>query len=173
MVDGHAVVVGRPELLAQWSQHLWPDLQAAFDAAVAQGHTAVAVGWDGPARGLFVVSDQVKPTSADAVRRLRALGLTPVLLTGDNERAARTVAAEVGIDDVIAEVLPQHKVAVVERLQGEGRVVAMVGDGVNDARRWPRPTSASPSAPALTSRPRPATSPWSVVTSRSRPTRSG
>jgi len=133
IVEGHAVLVGRPELLAQWSQPLTPALQDAFDAAVALGRTVVAVGWDGQARGLFVVSDEVKPTSAEAVRRFVALGLRPVLLTGDNERAARTVAAEVGIDEVFAEVLPHDKVAVVQRLQAEGRVVAMVGDGVNDA----------------------------------------
>ncbi|MDC7336964.1 HAD-IC family P-type ATPase [Streptomyces lydicus] len=98
-----------------------------------RGRTAVTVGWDGAARAVLVVSDAVKPTSAEAVRRLRALGLTPVLLTGDNKAVAEAVAAEVGIDEVIAEVLPEDKVAVVERLQAEGRSVAMVGDGVNDA----------------------------------------
>ncbi|HVW18215.1 MAG TPA: HAD-IC family P-type ATPase, partial [Solirubrobacteraceae bacterium] len=97
------------------------------------GRTAIAVGWDGGARALLVVADAVKPTSAEAIARLRALGLRPVLLTGDNEATARAVAAEVGIDEVIAEVLPADKVAVVERLQGEGHVVAMAGDGVNDA----------------------------------------
>ena len=91
------------------------------------------MGWDGAARGVLVVADAVKPTSAEAVRQLRDLGLTPILLTGDNEAVARTVAAEVGIDEVIAEVLPQDKVDVVRRLQDEGRTVAMVGDGVNDA----------------------------------------
>ena len=103
---------------------------------MAEFRTAVAVGWDGRARGVLVVSDVVKPTSAAAIAELKRLGLTPVLLTGDNETVARTVAAEVGIpvgpDTVIAEVLPEDKVAVVRRLQ-EGRVVAMVGDGVNDA----------------------------------------
>jgi len=133
LIEGHAVLVGRPQLLAQWSQHLSDELQQAVDDAVAHGRTAVAVGWDGEARGLFVVSDQVKPTSTEAVRRLVGLGLAPVLLTGDNERAARAVAAEVGITEVIAEVLPREKVDVVRRLQAEGRVVAMVGDGVNDA----------------------------------------
>jgi Cu+-exporting ATPase len=133
VVEGHAVLVGRPRLLAEWSQHLTPDLEAAVESAQAAGRTPVAVGWDGRARGVLVVSDTVKPTSAEAVRRLRDLGLAPVLLTGDNERAARAVAAEVGIEEVIADVLPADKVDVVKRLQDEGRVVAMVGDGVNDA----------------------------------------
>jgi Cu+-exporting ATPase len=136
VVDGHAVIVGRPQLLADWSQHLPRTLAEALDAAEAQGHTAVAVGWDGRARGVLVVADTVKETSAEAVRRLRALGLSPVLLTGDNQRSAESVAREVGLDpatEVIAEVLPADKVDVVRRLQGEGRVVAMVGDGVNDA----------------------------------------
>ncbi|KRB73131.1 carbonate dehydratase [Nocardioides sp. Root190] len=131
----HAVLVGRPQLLAEWSQHLTPELQKALENAQSTGGTAVAVGWDGKARGVVVVADAVKPTSATAIRELRALGLRPVLLTGDNAAVARTVAAEVGIDaaDVFADVLPADKVAVVKRLQGEGRVVAMVGDGVNDA----------------------------------------
>ncbi|MEV4457049.1 heavy metal translocating P-type ATPase [Microbispora sp. NPDC049633] len=133
IVDGHAVLVGRPALLAEWSQHLPADLARALDEAQAAGRTAVAVGWDGRARAVLVVADTVKATSAEAIRDLRALGLTPVLLTGDNERVARTVAAEVGIDEVIAEVLPADKVDVVKRLQAEGRTVAMVGDGVNDA----------------------------------------
>ncbi|GAB2854603.1 heavy metal translocating P-type ATPase [Nocardioides pacificus] len=133
VVDGHAVLVGRPRLLAEWSQHLPDDLVAAMERAESQGRTAVAVGWDGRARGVIVVADTIKPTSVEAVTRLRGLGLRPVLLTGDNERAARTIAAEVGIDEVIAEVLPAEKVDVVKRLQAEGRVVAMVGDGVNDA----------------------------------------
>ncbi|MGY1806816.1 heavy metal translocating P-type ATPase [Blastococcus sp. SYSU D00669] len=132
-VGERAVVVGRPRLLADWSVPLPPSLDDARRAAEAEGRTAVAVAWDGAARGLLVVADAVKPTSAAAVRQLRDLGLRPVLLTGDNERAARAVAAEVGIDEVVAEVLPADKVDVVKRLQGEGRVVAMVGDGVNDA----------------------------------------
>jgi len=133
VVEGHAVVAGRALLLEDWAVHLTDSARAAKEAAEAQGRTVVLAAWDGEARGLLVVSDTVKPTSAEAIAELRALGLTPVLLTGDNEAAARTVAAQVGIDDVVAEVLPADKVHVVERLQGEGRVVAMVGDGVNDA----------------------------------------
>ncbi|SEM28640.1 heavy metal translocating P-type ATPase [Nonomuraea pusilla] len=133
VVDGHAVLVGRPRLLAEWSQHLPVELERRLQAAQAAGRTAVAVGWDGKARAVLVVADVVKPTSAEAVATFRGLGLTPVLLTGDNEAVARQVAAEVGIDEVIAEVLPQDKVDVVKRLQSEGKTVAMVGDGVNDA----------------------------------------
>ncbi|TLP54834.1 heavy metal translocating P-type ATPase [Microbispora triticiradicis] len=133
IVDGHAVLVGRPRLLEEWSQHLPAELEKRLGEEQAAGRTAVAVGWDGRARAVLVVADVVKPTSADAVAELRALGLTPVLLTGDNEAVARTVAGEVGIDEVIAEVLPAGKVDVVKRLQAEGRTVAMVGDGVNDA----------------------------------------
>jgi Cu+-exporting ATPase len=134
VVDGRAVVAGRPEWLsAQWAQPLDAKLLGAVERAHEAGRTAVAVGWDGAARGVLVVSDTVKPTSRQAVAELRQLGLSPVLLTGDNEKAARAVADEVGIDDVIAEVLPADKVAVVQRLQSQGRTVAMVGDGVNDA----------------------------------------
>ncbi|XVQ86002.1 heavy metal translocating P-type ATPase [Microbispora siamensis] len=133
IVDGHAVLVGRPRLLAEWSQHLPADLTRALEQAQAAGRTAVAVGWDGAARAVLVVADTVKPTSGEAIKDLRALGLTPVLLTGDNQAVARTVAAQVGIDEVIAEVLPADKVDVVKRLQAEGKTVAMVGDGVNDA----------------------------------------
>ncbi|CCH30082.1 heavy metal translocating P-type ATPase [Actinosynnema sp. NPDC047251] len=133
VVDGHAVIVGRERLLAEWSVHLDEDLARAKRDAERQGRTAVLVAWDGVARAVLVVADAVKPTSAEAVRRLRGLGLTPVLLTGDNEAAARAVAADVGIDEVFAEVLPQDKVDVVARLQAAGKVVAMVGDGVNDA----------------------------------------
>ncbi|NNG40717.1 copper-translocating P-type ATPase [Flexivirga sp. ID2601S] len=135
IVDGHAVLVGRPQLLDQWSQYLDERLQAAFDEATGRGQTAVAVGWDGQARAVLVVADRVKDTSAEAIRRMRDLGLRPILLTGDNERVAHTVAGQVGIDaaDVYAEVLPADKVDVVTRLQADGRVVAMVGDGVNDA----------------------------------------
>ncbi|HJE57058.1 MAG TPA: heavy metal translocating P-type ATPase [Nocardiopsis listeri] len=133
IVDGHAVLVGRAALLVEWSQELPDELERAFKEAESQGRTAVAVGWDGRARGVLVVADTVKPTSAEAVRRFRDLGLDPILLTGDNAAVARTVAAEVGIQEVIAEVMPEDKVAEVRRLQSEGRVVAMVGDGINDA----------------------------------------
>jgi Cu+-exporting ATPase len=133
VVDGHAVVVGREALLADWSLYLPPDLAEAKAQAEVEGKTVVAVGWDGQARGILVVADQIKPTSAAAVAQLVALGLTPVLLTGDNRAVAEQVAAEVGITEVIAEVLPQDKADVVARLQAEGKVVAMVGDGVNDA----------------------------------------
>ncbi|WP_285785677.1 heavy metal translocating P-type ATPase, partial [Microbispora sp. NBRC 16548] len=131
IVDGHAVLVGRPRLLAEWSQHLPADLARALRQAQDAGRTAVAVGWDGQARAVLVVADTVKPTSAQAIADLRALGLTPVLLTGDNQAVARAVAAQVGIEEVIAEVLPADKVDVVKRLQAEGKTVAMVGDGVN------------------------------------------
>jgi Cu+-exporting ATPase len=133
VVDGHGVIAGRERLLADWSMRLTPELEAAKSAAEELGHTPVFIGWDGAIRAAVVVADTVKPTSADAIRELRGLGLTPVLLTGDNERAARGVADQVGIDTVIAEVLPADKVEVIRRLQGEGKVVAMVGDGVNDA----------------------------------------
>ena len=133
IVDGHAVLVGRTGLLEEWSQHLPAGLVQAKADAEAAGRTAVAVGWDGQARAVLVVADTVKDTSAEAITRFRGLGLRPVLLTGDNEAAARTVAAEVGIDEVVAEVLPADKVEVVKRLQAGGRTVAMVGDGVNDA----------------------------------------
>ncbi|MFD5224249.1 heavy metal translocating P-type ATPase [Microbacterium sp. NPDC058342] len=133
VVEGHAVLVGRLSLLEDWAIHPSAELLAAKSRAEDAGQTAVLVAWDGQARGLIVVADEVKPTSAEAVASLKALGLTPILLTGDNEAAARHIAAQVGIDEVIAEVLPADKVAVVARLQSEGRVVAMAGDGVNDA----------------------------------------
>jgi P-type Cu+ transporter len=132
-VDGHAVVVGRAQLLADRSVPVTDDLRYAVESAQQRGATAVLVAWDGVARGVVSVADSVKPTSAEAVRQLRSLGLRPVLLTGDNQAAAREVARVVDIDEVIAEVLPQDKVDVVQRLQAQGRTVAMVGDGVNDA----------------------------------------
>jgi P-type Cu+ transporter len=133
VVEGHGVIAGRPALLAEWALHLPPELDAARVAAEARGQTAIAAGWDGRATAVFVVADTIKSTSAEAVAALKALGLRPVLLTGDNATTAGAVAAEVGIDEVIAEVLPADKADVVRRLQAEGRVVAMVGDGVNDA----------------------------------------
>ncbi|MEV4741930.1 heavy metal translocating P-type ATPase [Streptomyces sp. NPDC049555] len=147
VVEGHAVLVGREKLLAMgtppgaelvggpWGRviELPAELAAAKAAAEAEGRTAVAVAWDGEARGVLTVADAIKDTSAQAVAELRRLGLTPVLLTGDNKAVAEAVAREVGIDEVIAEVLPQDKVDVVKRLQAQGRTVAMVGDGVNDA----------------------------------------
>ncbi|MBQ0906839.1 cation-translocating P-type ATPase [Micromonospora sp. U21] len=143
IVEQRAVLVGRPRLLTDHGHELPATLAQAIDAAQAAGKTAVVAGWDGAVRAVLIVADEVKPTSREAIAQLRALGLTPVLLTGDNETVARTVAADVGITapapggdgagQVIAEVLPADKVEVIKRLQGDGRVVAMVGDGVNDA----------------------------------------
>jgi Cu+-exporting ATPase len=133
IVDGHAVVAGRPALLQEWGVELTARLRVALEDAQREGKTAIAAAWDGSARAVLVVADTVKPSSAAAVGELKRLGLRPVLLTGDNAHTARAVAAEVGIDEVIAEVLPADKVDVVRRLQDEGRTVAMVGDGVNDA----------------------------------------
>ncbi|MYX15568.1 heavy metal translocating P-type ATPase [Streptomyces sp. SID8374] len=133
VVEGHAVLVGREQLLTEWEIRLPEGLARAKAEAERAGRTAITVAWDGEARAVLEVADAVKDTSAEAVRRLRALGLTPILLTGDNRAVAETVAAEVGIDEVYAEVMPEDKVDVVKRLQTEGRSVAMVGDGVNDA----------------------------------------
>ncbi|MCX4846262.1 cation-translocating P-type ATPase [Streptomyces sp. NBC_00893] len=133
VVEGHAVLVGREQLLAEWEIHLPVELARRKAEAEAAGRTAIAVAWDGEARAVLEVADAVKDTSAEAIERLRALGLTPILLTGDNRAVAETVAAEVGIEKVYAEVMPEDKVDVVRRLQAEGRSVAMVGDGVNDA----------------------------------------
>jgi P-type Cu+ transporter len=133
VVDGHALVVGRPALLGDWALHLPADLDAARRAAEHRGQTAIAAGWDGEVTAVLVVADTVKRTSGQAVSSLKQLGLRPVLLSGDNKTTAEAVAAEIGIDEVIAEVLPSDKADVIKRLQGEGRVVAMVGDGVNDA----------------------------------------
>jgi Cu+-exporting ATPase len=132
VVEGHSVVAGRPG----WARErlsVPSILDSALDAAASHGRTAVLAGWDGTAHAVFEVGDMVKPSSAAAVRELRALGLRPVLLTGDTAAAARTVAAEVGIDELIADVLPAGKVDAVKQLQDRGRVVAMVGDGINDA----------------------------------------
>jgi len=133
VVEGRQAIAGRPGLLAEQSMDLPGPLADAVAEAQRDGQTAVVAGWDGAARAAFVVADEPKASSAEAVARLRALGLRPVLLTGDNLATAEAVAAQVGIEEVIAEVLPADKGAVIERLQGEGRVVAMVGDGVNDA----------------------------------------
>jgi P-type Cu+ transporter len=134
-VDGHDVVVGRPGLLAEHGLPLDDVLTAAVTQAQGTGGTVVAIGWAGRVRGLLIIGDTVKQSSRPAVERLRALGLRPMLLTGDNRAAADTIAAEVGIDtaDVVAEVLPADKARVITDLQAQGRVVAMVGDGVNDA----------------------------------------
>ncbi|SOD81436.1 Cu+-exporting ATPase [Streptomyces sp. 1222.2] len=135
IVDGHAVLVGRERLLSDWAMELPDSLARARAQAEASGRTAIVVAWDGEARAVLAVADAVRETSAEAITRLRALGLTPILLTGDNRAVAESVAREVGIadEDVIAEVLPQDKVDVVKHLQARGRSVAMVGDGVNDA----------------------------------------
>jgi P-type Cu+ transporter len=130
-VDGRTVTVGRDALLRD--HELPEDLAAAKAEAERAGRTAVLAGWDGQVRGVLIVSDVVKPTSRQAVTALRGLGLTPVLLTGDNATVAETVGAEVGIERVVAEVLPADKVDAIKQLQAEGRVVAMVGDGINDA----------------------------------------
>ncbi|MEU3300368.1 heavy metal translocating P-type ATPase [Streptomyces sp. NPDC006678] len=135
VVEGHTVVVGREQLLAEWEITLPPALETAKARAESAGRTVIAVAWDGEARAVLEVADAVKATSREAIRRLRALGLTPILLTGDNKAVAASVAAEVGIpaENVIAEVLPEGKTDVIKHLQAEGRSVAMVGDGVNDA----------------------------------------
>jgi P-type Cu+ transporter len=132
-VEGLDVIAGRPSLLAERGLSLSDELAEAIARAQREGRTAVAAGWAGRVRAVLVVADELKPSSQEAVEKLRELGLRPVLLTGDGEATARSVAAEVGIDEVIAEVMPDEKEAVVRDLQEQGRVVAMVGDGVNDA----------------------------------------
>ncbi|MEU2023102.1 heavy metal translocating P-type ATPase [Streptomyces sp. NPDC016469] len=133
VVDGHTVLVGRPRLLTEAGMPLPDALAAAVTDAAAQGRTAVAVAWDGETRAVLEVADAIKDTSAEAVAALRELGLTPILLTGDNRAVAESVAREAGIEEVRAEVLPEEKAHVIRGLQAQGRVVAMVGDGVNDA----------------------------------------
>ena len=140
-VDGRTGLVGRRSLVTGGHGPAAGTADATLPAATAEacaaaeraGRTAVLVAWEGEVRGVLAVADSVKDSSAEAVSRLRGLGLDPVLLTGDNRAVAESVAREVGIEEVVAEVLPQDKVAVVRRLQEQGRVVAMVGDGVNDA----------------------------------------
>ncbi len=133
LVDGHAVLVGRPSFLAEWAISLPDEARSWTDRAEREGRTVVAVAWDGKLHGLLALADALKPSSERAIAELKELGLEPVLLTGDNERAARTIAAQVGIGRVRAGVLPSEKAAEIERLQQAGGVVAMVGDGVNDA----------------------------------------
>ena len=134
VADGHAVALGRKDWLEfQWALQVPPDMAARAASAEAAGQTVVFAAWDGAVRGVLVVADTIKPTSAEAIRQLREMGLRPVLLTGDNEAAARSVANAVGIGEVIAGVLPAGKVEAIRRLQQAGRVVAMAGDGVNDA----------------------------------------
>ena len=133
VVDGHALIVGRPALLADWSMHLGPELNAARRAAEARGQTAIAAGWDGHATAVFVVADTVKDDSITAIAQLKAIGLQVAMITGDAREVADAVAADLGIDEVFAEVLPQDKDAAVTTLQDRGHTVAMVGDGVNDA----------------------------------------
>lgn len=132
-VEGVEVLVGRPSLLAEHGMGVTDQLRGCVERAEVAGRTVIAVGWEGRARGLIMLSDVIKPTSAEAVRQLRELGLRPILLTGDHRRVAEQVAEQVGIEQVIAEVLPADKLATIRRLQGEGKVVAMIGDGVNDA----------------------------------------
>jgi Cu+-exporting ATPase len=133
MVDGHGVQVGRPTLMAERGLAIPERLDAARRSAEQRGETAVVAAWDGAVQGVFVIADTLKPTSRAAIEALRRLGLQPVLLTGDNDTTARAVAAEVGIEEVVSEVLPGEKADTIGRLQAAGRVVAMAGDGVNDA----------------------------------------
>jgi len=133
IVEGKALIVGRPSLLEDWAIKIDEATLEQKQRFERQGRTVVLAAWDGEFRGLLSVADQVKPTSAEAIAQFKQIGLTPILLTGDNEIVANEIASEVGIERVIAEVLPADKAAVITQLQSEGRVVAMVGDGVNDA----------------------------------------
>jgi Cu+-exporting ATPase len=133
LVDGHAVIVGRLSFLTDSGIPLPDEASSWALQAETQGQTVVAAAWDGDLHGLMALADTLKPSSQQAIAELRALGLTPVLLTGDNALAAKAIARQVGIDEVRAEVLPSEKAAEVERLQAAGETVAMVGDGVNDA----------------------------------------
>jgi Cu+-exporting ATPase len=134
VADGHAILAGRRTWLTdEWALTIPSELARTADEAEDKGQTVTFVAWDGAVGGVLIVADTVKPTSPEAISRLRAMGLRPVLLTGDHERAARSAASQVGIAEVIAGVLPADKVDVIKRLQDEGRTVAMVGDGVNDA----------------------------------------
>jgi Cu+-exporting ATPase len=134
VVDGHAVLAGRRTWLTdEWALTIPRSLADRADEAERAGQSVTFVAWDGAVGGVLIVADTVKPTSPEAISRLRAMGLRPVLLTGDHERSARAAASQVGIAEVIAGVLPADKVDVIKRLQDEGRTVAMVGDGVNDA----------------------------------------
>ena len=132
-VDGHAVLVGQARLFSERGLTIPGELADVQRDVAAGGRTAVLVSWDGQARGVLAVADTIKPTSTQAVAALRAIGLEPVLLTGDNETVARAVADQVGIEQVFAEVRPADKVSTVKELQARGKVVAMIGDGVNDA----------------------------------------
>ena len=144
VADGHAVALGRRDWLeSQWALPVPAGLAARAAAAEAAGQTVVFAAWDGQVRGVLVVADTIRPTSAEAVRRLRGMGLRPVLLTGDNDRAARFVADAVGIGEVIAGVLPAGKVEAVRRLQDAGRVVAMAGER-GQRRRRPGPGRPGP-----------------------------
>lgn len=133
LVDGHKVIAGRSSFLEESGLSIDPELRLAKEDAEAKGQTVIVAGWDSKTRAILIVADTIKPSSQNAIEQLRKLGLNPVLLTGDNKAVANSVAASVGIKEVIAEVLPADKVDVIARFQEQGSVVAMVGDGVNDA----------------------------------------
>lgn len=166
LVQGRVVTGGRPTLLAEHGIAVDdPHLNEAQTAAEEAGQTAVLVAWDGRAHAVLAVADAIKPTSAHAIARLTALGMTPILLTGDNQTVADTLAAEVGIDTVIANVLPADKAAVITDLQSDGKVVAMIGDGVNDAAALAHADLGLAMGTAPTPPCMPLTSPWSAATS--------